>query len=144
MSKVQRDVIGRAKRHAPYPTSYLGHPGKTLLQSLDRYKNVLSQAGITKKELGIVGHGLRHQFAGDKYFDLAKIACPVRGGDPLQDPELMERVLLAVSQQLGHNRTSISRAYLGSFNGKNQSEIKRDEKLIDPAVKDGRDSENWE
>jgi integrase len=113
VSDAQRDVIERARRFAPYPTSHLGHPGKTLLQSLDRYKNVLSQAGITKKELGITGHGLRHTFAGDKYFDLAKVACPIRGGDPLRDPELLERVLRSVSQQLGHNRTSISQAYLG-------------------------------
>ncbi len=117
VSDAQRDVIKRARRFAPYPTSYLGHPGKTLLQSLDRYKNVLSQAGITKKELGITGHGLRHQFAGDKYFDLAKVACPVRGGDPLGDPALLERVLRTVSQQLGHDRPAISQAYLGSFAG---------------------------
>jgi hypothetical protein len=117
VSDAQRDVIERARRYAPYPTSYLGHPGKTLLQSLDRYKNVLSQAGITKKELGITGHGLRHQFAGDKYFDLAKVACPVRGGDPLGDPALLERVLRTVSQQLGHDRPVISQAYLGSFAG---------------------------
>lgn len=118
VSDVQREIIERAKQYAPHPTSYLGHPGKTLLQALDRYKNVLSKAGITKKELGIVGHGLRHQFAGDQYFDLAKIACPVRGGDPLQDAELLERVLRAVSQQLGHNRPSITQAYLGSFSRK--------------------------
>ncbi|HCY61912.1 MAG TPA: hypothetical protein DHV59_03550 [Oxalobacteraceae bacterium] len=114
VSDAQRDVIERARRYAPYPNSYLGHPGKTLLQSLDRYKNVVRQAGISKKELGITGHGLRHQFAGDKYFDLTKVACPVRGGDPLQDPELLDRALFIVSQQLGHNRTAISQAYLGA------------------------------
>jgi integrase len=128
VSDAQRDVIERAKRFAAYPTSYLGHPGKTLLQSLDRYKNVLSQAGITKRELGITGHGLRHQFAGDKYFYLTKMACPVRGGDPLHDPALMERVLRTVSQQLGHHRTSISRAYLGSFAGPSGSDVSRGKK----------------
>ncbi|WP_292931425.1 integrase domain-containing protein [Noviherbaspirillum sp.] len=117
VSDAQRDVIERAKRFAPYPTSYLGHPGKTLLQALDRYKNVLSQAGITKKELGITGHGLRHQFAGDKYFDLANVACPVRGGEPMRDPELMERVLRAVSEQLGHSRPNITTAYCGKQPG---------------------------
>jgi integrase len=113
VSDAQREVIERAKHFAPYSDSYLGHPGKTLLQVLDRYKNVLSQAGITKRELGITGHGLRHQFAGDKYFDLAKVPCPVRGGDPLQDPELTERVLRTVSEQLGHSRPMISAAYCG-------------------------------
>jgi integrase len=123
VSDAQRDVIERARRFARYSTSYLGHPGKTLLQSLDRYKNVLSQAGITKKELGITGHGLRHQFAGDKYFDLTKVACPVRGGDPLGDPALLERVLRTVSQQLGHNRPAISQAYIGSFAGADKGEM---------------------
>ncbi len=117
VSDAQREVIERAKHFAPYSDSYLGHPGKTLLQALDRYKNVLSQAGITKRELGITGHGLRHQFAGDKYFDLAKVPCPVRGGDPLQDPELTERVLRTVSEQLGHSRPMISTAYCGKQPG---------------------------
>lgn len=123
VSDAQRDVIERTRRFAAYPNSYLGHPGKTLLQSLDRYKNVVRQAGITKKELGITGHGLRHQFAGDKYFDLTRVACPVRGGDPLQDPDLMERALLAVSRQLGHNRTSISQAYLGAKAGLKKGDL---------------------
>lgn len=114
VSEVQREAIARAKKYVVFPTTYLGHPHMTLLQALDRYKNVLSSAGITKKVLGVTGHGLRHQFAGDKFFDLAHIACPVRGGDPLHDPELLERVLGAVSQQLGHNRPQITQAYCGS------------------------------
>lgn len=114
VSEVQREAIARAKKYVTFPTAYLGHPHMTLLQALDRYKNVLSSAGITKKVLGVTGHGLRHQFAGDKFFDLAHIACPVRGGDPLHDPELLERVLGAVSQQLGHNRPQITQTYCGS------------------------------
>src|ERR1019366_6572610 len=105
--------IERAKKYVAFPSAYLGHPDMTLLQALDRYKNVLSAAGITKKALGVTGHGLRHQFAGDKFFDLAHVPCPVRGGDPLHDSELLERVLLAVSQQLGHHRTQITSAYCG-------------------------------
>jgi integrase len=115
VSEAQRDVVERARQYAAYRSSTLGHPGKTLLQVLDRYKNVLRQAGIAKKELGITGHGLRHQFAGDRYVDLAGVACPVRGGGPLDDPELLEQVLRTVAQQLGHGRPQISQVYLGSF-----------------------------
>ena len=115
VTEAQRAALERAARYAEFPDSYLGHPGKTLRQVLDRYKNVLARTGITTKELGVTGHGLRHQFAGDKYFDLGKIACPVRGGDPMADRELLERVLLAVSRQLGHNRTQITSAYLGAL-----------------------------
>lgn len=114
ISDRQREAIERARRYAEFPCSHLGHPGKSLLQALDKYKNVMSKAGITKKGLGVTGHGLRHQFAGDQYFDLAKVPCAIRGGDAMADPELLERVLLAVSRQLGHNRTQITSAYLGS------------------------------
>lgn len=114
VTEQQCETIARAKQFAPFRTSYLGHPGKSLRQVLDRYKNVLRHAGITKAGLGIVGHGLRHEFAGDTYFDLAEVACPVRGGDPLADPQLTERVLLAVAQRLGHGRPGISQAYVGA------------------------------
>jgi hypothetical protein len=38
----------------------------------------------------------------------------VRGGDACADPETLKAALLEIARQLGHNRPTITCAYLGS------------------------------
>ncbi|WP_395398818.1 hypothetical protein ACHMW6_18610 [Pseudoduganella sp. UC29_106] len=73
----------------------------------------MRQVGLTKKELGVTPHGLRHQFAGDLYFDIARVKAPVRGGEVVIDRAVMLDAYRQVARQLGHNRPQISNAYLG-------------------------------
>lgn len=115
---LQHQALERAKRLAPYPTSHLGHPGKTLYQSLKRFENVVRKAGITRENIGVTPHGLRHQFAGDLFFNLTEVPAPVRGGDPLLDADVLRAAYLEVARQLGHNRPQISNAYLGTPSGR--------------------------
>lgn len=110
----QRDALAAAKCIAPFPHSNLGRPGLSLKQSLDLFSNVVRAAGLTKKMLGVTPHGLRHEFAGDLYFDIANLQPPVRGGDPCFDSDTIRAAYLEVARQLGHNRLQISNAYLGS------------------------------
>lgn len=93
---------------------HIGRPGLSLKQSLDLFSNVVRQVGLTKKELGVTPHGLRHQFAGDLYFDITHVRAPVRGGDALSDRDALQDAYRQVARQLGHNRPQISNAYLGS------------------------------
>lgn len=111
----QRHAIALARLYAPRHKSHMGHPGLTLKQSLKRFDNVIRKAGITKQQLGITPHGLRHQFAGDLYFDVSHAVAPVRGGDDAVDPDMLKAAYLEVAQQLGHARPRISAAYLGSL-----------------------------
>jgi integrase len=62
----------------------------------------------------VTPHGLRHQFAGDLYFEIAKVKAPVQDGEPLVDAASMKDAYRQVARQLGHNRPQISNAYLGS------------------------------
>ncbi len=110
----QRRALELALRLAPYPSSHVGRPGLTLKQSLDRFDNVMRKAGISMKRLGVTPHGLRHQFAGDLFFDVTQLQAPVRGGGVLADPDVLKAAYLEVARQLGHNRPQISNAYLGS------------------------------
>jgi hypothetical protein len=110
----QRDALAAAKSIAPFPHSDLGRPGLSLKQSLDLFSNVVRAAGLTKKMLGVTPHGLRHEFAGDLYFDIASVQPSVRGGDPCCDPDTIRAAYQEVARQLGHNRPQISNAYLGS------------------------------
>jgi integrase len=113
-TEAQQHALDVARTLARYPDSHLGRPGLTLKQSLDRFGNVLRKAGITKAKLGVTSHGLRHQFAGDLFVDIAEVPPPVRGGDPALEPEAIRAVYLEVAHQLGHGRPAISGAYLGS------------------------------
>lgn len=110
----QKRAIEQACRFAFSQTSHMGHPGLDLKQSLKRFDNMIRKAGITRKTLGATAHGLRHQFAGDLFFDVTNIKAPVRGGELSIDSATMKAAYLEVAQQLGHARPQISNAYLGS------------------------------
>jgi integrase len=102
-NRERHSALERALPFAPHPSSHLGHPGLTLKQSLKRFDNVMRKAGVTKKELGVTAHGLRHQFAQE---------APASGGDECADPAILNAALLEIARQLGHNRTAITRTYL--------------------------------
>ena len=110
----QRSALERALPFTPHPSSHLGHPGLTLKRSLKRFDNVMRNSGVTKKELGVTAHGLRHQFAQEFHVELADVQAPVRGGGECADPAILNAALLEIARQLGHNRTAITTAYLGS------------------------------
>lgn len=110
----QRAALAAAYRLARFQHSHLGHPDLSLKQALDLFSNVVRKAGLTRAQLGATPHGLRHEFAGDLFFDIAACQAPVRAGFPCLDPATMRALYLEVAQQLGHNRPQISNAYLGS------------------------------
>lgn len=109
----QHAALDRALPFAPHPSSHLGHPGLSLKQSLKRFDNVMRKAGVTRKQLGVTAHGLRHQFALEFHVELTDVQAPVRGGDACADPATLSAALLEIARQLGHNRPAITCAYLG-------------------------------
>jgi len=110
----QRKALDLALQFAPHSSSHLGHPGLSLKQSLKRFDNVMQKAGVTRKQLGVTAHGLRHQFAQEFHVELTDVQAPVRGGDVCADPETLKAALVEIARQLGHNRPTITSAYLGS------------------------------
>ena len=110
----QRSALDLALQFAAHSSSHLGHPGLSLKRWLKRFDNVMRKAGVTKKQLGVTAHGLRHQFAQEFHVELADVQPPVRGGDPCADPATLNAALLEIARQLGHNRPAITSAYLGS------------------------------
>lgn len=110
----QRSALELALQFAPHASSHLGHPGLSLKQSLKRFDNVMRQAGVTKSQLGVTAHGLRHQFAQEFHVELTDVQAPVRGGDGCVDPETLKAALLEIARELGHNRPQITNAYCGS------------------------------
>jgi hypothetical protein len=109
----QRQVLERALMVAPKPGMHIGRPGLSLKQALTRISNVLRRCGVTKRDLGVTAHGLRHEFAADLYFELTELQAPIKGGPVDLDPAVMRGAYLEVAHQLGHGRPRITGVYLG-------------------------------
>lgn len=107
----QRVALAKAKALARHH-GHIGRPGLTLKQALRRFSDVLRAVGVTRRELGVTPHSLRHDFAADLYLDIANVEPPIRGGSI--DAHTMNAAYLEVARQLGHGRPGISGAYLGT------------------------------
>ena len=112
--RVQRNVLDYAKTKAKSKASSTIPAQYSLKQWRDHYYYVLRKHGIGRKE-GIVAHGLRHQYAQELYELLTGENCPVCLQGPTrvskEDDEWARRIL---AEDLGHSRTQITDAYIGS------------------------------
>ncbi|MDH0704438.1 integrase domain-containing protein [Pseudomonas toyotomiensis] len=110
----RRELIDRAKTFADRLTASTADPGKSLKQALGHYSRVVAKAGLTKAQLGVTSHGLRHAFANERYAHYSGSRSPVEGGNlKSQNWELDRFARLAVVEELGHSREDVSTHYLG-------------------------------
>ena len=110
---VKRAALEAAKALVRSESQFLANPTRSLVQNLKRLRNVIAKFGVTNRVLGVTPHGLRHEYAGDRYEALAGVAAPVRGGTAT-DPATDEHARLEVAKELGHSRPQIVSAYCGS------------------------------
>ena len=87
-------------------------PDRNYVQQLHCYERQLRNAGMTKL------HGLRHAYAQRRYEELTGWKAPAAGGPAAKslttDQRALDREARAViTSELGHNRASITRVYLG-------------------------------
>jgi integrase len=106
----QRQLLEDVRRFAK--GGALIPPNKNYEGQLHRYERQVRDAGIKNP------HGLRHAYAQRRYEELTGWRAPLAGGpsrSALSDDELaLDRQARAViSRELGHDRTSITRTYLG-------------------------------
>lgn len=107
----QRALLQRLQVEVPLG-GYVGDPRKTDKQNAHRFYYVIRKHGISKKELGVVAHGLRHQVANDQFEADAGLPSPVRGG---KVPHA-QRIAAShrVARMLGHGRDRVAACYIGS------------------------------
>jgi site-specific recombinase XerD len=120
MREWQRDVLERAKLYAAQNRKgTLSVQGKRLDQSKAHFYYQCRKVGITRDQLGVTAHGLRHQYAARRYARLAGMAAPVSKNAPLHITDEVRSADLAareqVSRELGHFRPDITHAYTGSL-----------------------------
>jgi site-specific recombinase XerC len=106
----QRDVLRRVEALAG--TGSLIPKDKQYKEQLKRYENETNRAGLNRL------HGLRHEYAQQRYKELTDWESPVKGGPnrkqlaPAQK-EVDRVARLKISEELGHSREAITAVYLG-------------------------------
>jgi hypothetical protein len=85
---------------------------RDLKQNLRHFGYVLAKFGLTWRERGATGHGLRHEANQEAYAELTGEPPPVRGG-ALVPPDIDRAARLRVAALAGHGRAKASSAYLG-------------------------------
>lgn len=94
-------ALEEARRLVRREDGYLGQPGHTLKQSLDLFSNTIRSCGITKNTVQTSAHGLRHEFAGDLFYDVTELPAPVRASEvAFADPDMIRAGYLEVARQL--------------------------------------------
>ncbi|MGH8201618.1 MAG: integrase domain-containing protein [Steroidobacteraceae bacterium] len=107
----QRALLERAKTFCMTPSSSTSDPQRRLVQWKNHYYEVVRSCGISRNE-GITSHGLRHQYAQERYRELTATDSPVRGGAPV-DRDTDHAARRVVAEELGHSREEITTNYLG-------------------------------
>lgn len=96
-------------------TGSLIPPQKTYKTHLSNFEAVTHQLGVGRT------HGLRHNYAQERYFSLMNFQCPSVGGYrelSVQEKVQDKVVRMQISQELGHSRLNITSIYLGSWSKK--------------------------
>ncbi|MCE5388767.1 MAG: integrase domain-containing protein [Acidithiobacillus sp.] len=110
----KRELLERAKTFAASKLASTSDPNKSLAQVKNHYYAVLRSCGITKKEAGVTSHGLRHQYANDRYQEFSGQESAVRGGEQVLDRDTDRAARLMLAEELGHSREDVTTHYLGS------------------------------
>ena len=82
----------------------------------DRFYYFMKKHGITKKDLGVTAHGLRHGGAQKWYEDETGYPSPIKGGAlGLIDRETHLVASVTIARALGHGRIDVAPSYYGSY-----------------------------
>ncbi|MGH1439020.1 MAG: phage integrase N-terminal domain-containing protein [Cellvibrionaceae bacterium] len=111
LTDYQRQALEEAKQVAG--NGSLIPPNKKFSQQRDRYDYLIRKAGLRNL------HGVRHQYAQQRYKTLTGWECPQRGGPHRKEltgerKNVDIRARITISNELGHNRIEIVETYLGA------------------------------
>lgn len=115
VSDHQRDVLERAKVLARESERGNLVPRRRMPEQARRHLYyVCGKHRISKSQLGVTPHGLRHQYVNDRYESVSGTPSSVRGGSQILNKAAEEAALRAVTNETGHARLSITSMYLGA------------------------------
>ncbi|MFT3815577.1 MAG: integrase domain-containing protein [Acidovorax sp.] len=109
----QRLALAYAQSVAGGPDAHLSNPRRDLKQNLNHFSYVMRRFGLSLKERGATGHGLRHEVFVEIWVDATGTQPPVRGG-ALPPKDLQEAARQEIAELAGHARKRAAGAYIGS------------------------------
>ena len=121
-----RHALTYARDVAKGPHGSVSNPNLTLVQAMRRLRYVMERFGITKRDLRVVPHGLRHQFAADRYRGATGHPPPVAGGPAIANG-VDAAARRGVAALLGHGRIQITNAYLSQATAMHSKPSERSE-----------------
>jgi len=106
-----REAIERAARTAPAGSRNLIDPSE---RYIDTRRSIESARGIMREQ-GVPGyHDARAAYAVERYRELTGADAPVVAGERRADKATDREAREAIAHELGHGRTDVAAAYLGS------------------------------
>ena len=115
----QMEILARARVFCDqHPASTLSVAGLKLDQMKNRMRYLARKHGLTKKgKYGVTFHGLRHQFATTEFQLRTGLPAPIveqLAAETYADHwEVVRTVYLDIARMMGHERPSITAAYVG-------------------------------
>jgi len=114
-SDIKRALIDKAKLMVIKKYNSCVPTNLTLKKFFNKYAYACKKFGITKKQLGISSHGLRHQGANEMYEEIVGEKSPIQGGKiTVENKELINYAFDRIALDLGHARRDITSVYIGS------------------------------
>ncbi|MEC4718223.1 integrase domain-containing protein [Noviherbaspirillum sp. CPCC 100848] len=111
----QRETLSLAAAMSQPKNKRIIAAHRSLEQAYQRTRYQMRKLGLTREGLGVTAHGLRHQYAQNRYEKIAGIPSPICGGDPAQiDRDTHLHACYDVMQQLGHSRVDVAASYYGT------------------------------
>ncbi len=106
----QRTLLAELMKN--FPSSSLIPFDSSYVHQLRKYEGECKRLGLMKM------HGLRHSYAQKRYFEMTGWSAPAVGGPTRKDLTIHQkdkdyRARMAISQELGHGRETITAVYLG-------------------------------
>jgi integrase len=125
-------LVERAKAMAEaHPKKILAaRPFRDLKKARNHYYYVCRKVGLTQSgRFRSTPHGARHSFAVRRFEMQSGLAAPVLGG-PAPPSEVDQAARQVVAKEMGHGRTSVTAAYLGTAYGMKAAAFKLHECMV--------------
>jgi integrase len=112
--RLQYAVLEEALKYANADSGSTIPSGYTAKSWRSAYYEVLIKHGITKKDLGITSHGLRHEWLQEYYKALTGYDAPIKGGDERPDIETHRKAMKVAIEAVGHSRPEKTGMYIST------------------------------
>jgi integrase len=113
--QLQMDVLTEALKYANPRTGSTTPENFTIRSWRGHYNWVMRKHGITKGDLGITSHGLRHEWLQAYYKTLTGVDAPIKGSDERADIEAHREAMRVVIEGAGHSKPEKTGMYISTY-----------------------------